>query len=124
VSGVPENRRFARAARKALHKASAASPSLPSATPLAIAELRSELQLLTRARHVVRSSPSRAIALTAEHAERYPAGTFAEEREVIAVEALVRLGQREQAAARARAFGARFPQSAHRQRIEDVLAAP
>ena len=53
--------------------------------------LRAELALLKRARVSVRSDPARALALTAEHAARFAAGTFAEEREVIAIEALGQL---------------------------------
>ncbi|HKP57187.1 MAG TPA: hypothetical protein VJV78_10715 [Polyangiales bacterium] len=90
----------------------------------AIDTLQAELQLLMRARRVVRSAPARALALTSEHAAQYPSGAFAEEREVLAIEALRRLGQQREATERAKAFGARFPRSAHRERVEGALAAP
>lgn len=116
------------AARRARSRreASVAAPAReqPTATPRTAGEVQSELQLLMRARRVVGSAPTRALELTEEHSARYPAGSFAEEREVIAVEALLRLGRTAAAQARARAFHVRYPLSIHRQRIEEILAAP
>ena len=48
-------------------------------------------------------------------------GTFEQEREVLAIEALVRLGRGAEARARASAFTSAFPQSAHRRRIAVLL---
>jgi hypothetical protein len=45
-----------------------------------------------------------------------------QEREVIAVEALLRAGRREEAQARFQRFLERHPRSAHRRRLEDLLA--
>ena len=57
-----------------------------------------ELALLMRARRVLLTTPLRTLELTEEHARDYPHGAFAEEREVLAIEAMVRADQREQAA--------------------------
>jgi hypothetical protein len=84
-------------------------------------DLPGELDLLARARRVVASDPARALQLTAEHGRRYQDGVLVQEREVLAIEALQRLGHREMAAARARRFAERYPDSAHRVRLSAEL---
>ena len=78
--------------------------------------LRSELELLIRARRVLVASPARALELAAEHAARYPTSAFVQEREILAIEAEQRLGRTEAAAARARRFEQAHPDSIHRAR--------
>lgn len=85
----------------------------PAAAPSA-----SELDLLVRARRLVRSAPERALQLAEQHRELFPRGTFAEERELLAIESLRKLGQRDLALQRATSFRAAFPTSAHLRRIE------
>lgn len=80
-----------------------------------------ELALLKQARLQARSAPDRALALIALHEARYRAPAFAEEREVIAVEALISAGRGELARQRAAAFFARFPASAHTRRMRVLL---
>jgi hypothetical protein len=92
-------------------------------TPASSADLAAELELLARARRVIAVDPERALQLTAEHARRYQTGVLAQEREVLAIDALQRLGHRELAAARAARFIARYPDSAHRLRIAAELDA-
>jgi hypothetical protein len=82
-----------------------------------------ELKLLTRARRVLPSQPERSLALTEEHASAYPRGAFAEEREVLAIEAFDQLGRRGQAALRVRAFLRNYPASPQRARLEVWLAS-
>lgn len=79
-----------------------------------------ELALIGAAQEALRTSPARALALTAEHRRRFGAGTLAQERELVAIEALVSLGRADEARRRALAFHRRWPSSAHRRRI-DVL---
>ncbi len=81
----------------------------------------SELALLDRARTRVGSDPAGAMRALDEHRARFPNGTFAQEREVLAIETLIRLGRRPEAKARADAFGRAFPTSAHRRRIAVLL---
>ncbi len=92
------------------------------ALPSAIGE--DEPQLLQRAHTLLAASPSAALALTAEHARRFPTGVLGQERELIAVEALVKLGQRGPAAERARRFFAAYPRSAYRSRVEALVGSP
>ncbi len=81
-----------------------------------------ELALLKRARAAARSAPRRALVLVAEHAMRFPDGTFAQEREVIAVDALLASNDLAAARARAASFMQRFPGSAHARRIRELLS--
>lgn len=66
-------------------------------------------------------NPSRALAVAREHEQRCPAGALVQERERIAIEALVDLGRSDQARARARAFEERYPSSPHVGRIRRAL---
>jgi hypothetical protein len=80
----------------------------------------SESVLLNQARSALRSNPRRALALTQEHAKRFANGVLAQEREVIAIEALSRLGQSDTASSRARDFERRFPGSAHQSKVDQL----
>lgn len=77
-----------------------------------------EVSLLVRARRLLHAQPERALALTDQHSAAHPRGVFAEERELLAIEALRQLGRHEQANQRIAKFLAEFPSSAHRRRIE------
>jgi len=59
--------------------------------------------------------------LTREHRARFPDGAHAEERDRIAIEALVRLGGIDDARVAGDRFFSRYPQSIYRSRIEDLL---
>lgn len=86
-----------------------------------VTDLDRELLLISMAQGALRSDPSRALEVAAEHRAQFPSGQLAQEREVVAIEALVALGRREEAAARAEAFRAKWPGSAHVRRIEEVV---
>jgi hypothetical protein len=79
-----------------------------------------ELAMLTRARRALGSLPVRTLELAAEHARTYGEGTFAQERELLAIEALIRLQRVDEARAKAARFAVRYPGSAHLTRL-DVL---
>jgi hypothetical protein len=81
----------------------------------------SEVELLERARRALGSDPRRALSLTQEHRARFPQGVLGQEREVIAIEALRRLGRSEEAERRAGSFEQRYPDSAHRRSVEQGL---
>jgi hypothetical protein len=80
-----------------------------------------EVSLLDEAQAALRTDPQRALDLTAREASRFPAGSLTQEREVIAIEALARLGRIDDARARARQFFQTFPRSAHRLRIAALV---
>ena len=97
-----------------------ASPRAPAASA-AIAG-PSEMSVLKEAQDALASDPARSLELTKTHERAFPRGGFAEEREVIRIDALMRLGRSTDARERAKAFYVRFPDSAHRARIEALLA--
>jgi hypothetical protein len=81
-----------------------------------------ETQLVIAAQQaLVDGDAATALALTRAHGARFPTGAHAEERDRIAIEALVRLGEREQARVAADRFQARHPSSIYRARIEALL---
>jgi hypothetical protein len=80
-----------------------------------------ESAILQRAQDALRDNPALALALTDLHVARFPGGVFAQEREVIAVSALLGMGRAAEARARATRFLASFPTSAHRRRLEVLI---
>jgi hypothetical protein len=96
----------------------AAAPS-PSPVPRRDESLAAEAALLVRAHRGLESDPARSLALVDAHAGfTHPA--LAEERELIAVLALQRLGRREEARARGDALVARWPSGAAAQRVRGL----
>jgi len=87
----------------------------------AVDDAAAELALLKRAKAHARSDPSRALALTTEHERQFANGVLVQEREVIAIEALLAAAEHDRARARATQFIERFPESAHIRRIRTLL---
>jgi hypothetical protein len=81
-----------------------------------------EMTLLREAQENVGSSPATTLARCDEHARAYPKGSMAQEREVLAIDALLRLGRRAEAEQRAARFEATYPGSAYSRRITSLLA--
>jgi hypothetical protein len=90
--------------------------------PAPVEDAETEVHLLGRAQEAIRTSPAEALALAERHAARFPGGALAQEREVVAVEALIRLGRRGEAQARVARFVQAFPGSLHRSRLEALVA--
>jgi len=86
----------------------------------------SEVQLIGRAQQLVRSQPQAALALCREHARKFPKGMLVQEREVLIVEALQRLGQEEEARKKSESFLKENPDTALRNKVEHLTtdAAP
>jgi hypothetical protein len=70
---------------------------------------------------LARGIPAEALAATDEHARRYPAGALTEEREALAIQALVALGRRREAGNRAGEFRKRWPDSLLRRAVDRSL---
>ncbi|MEO8550452.1 MAG: hypothetical protein ABI678_10775 [Kofleriaceae bacterium] len=86
--------------------------------------LSAEAALLDQARRAIQRGDSRAALATCEvHAKKFVHGSLREERERIAIEALVALGRRDDAQARARRFDHAFPNSVQSERIHALLRA-
>lgn len=93
-----------------------ASESMPAASSLA-----EEHRLLRAARLALPAAPDRALALTREHERRFPRGVLAQEREVIAIQALAAIGEGEAARKKADGFEQAYPDSPHRRRVGEVV---
>ena len=85
------------------------------------ADVPSEVELLRRARAALGSRPRAAYALTEEHREHYPSGVFAQERDALAIEALLRAGDDGTARELARHFVRDYPASPHAHRFRETL---
>lgn len=90
----------------------------PSGAAPVADDLDAELALVGDAQLALRTDAALALALAEQHAGRFPQGTLAQEREVVAIEALTALGRLDEARTRTEAFLARWPDSAHRRRLE------
>src|SRR5580658_4950602 len=94
---------------------------IPSQAQIANPPPESELALLQRAGDRLRSDPAGALDLAEQHAARFPSGALAQEREVIAIEALAGLHRDSEARDRAQHFVRDFPGSAHRLHIQSLM---
>lgn len=82
--------------------------------------LGDELALLQAASRALLAEPARALQLAREHEAKFAQGIFGEEREAIAIEALLKLRRLGEANARRQRFDQRFPSSTYRQRLDRV----
>ena len=78
-----------------------------------------EAELLRRAQAALAERPGEALRLTAEHQHRFARGVLGEEREVIAIAALRRLGRESAAKQREAAFERRYRGSVHQEKLRD-----
>jgi hypothetical protein len=113
--------RLIRARAKDRETVDRASVRIEPQSPPADGVSADEFRLLRAARQAIADRPDRALALTDEHAQRFPSGMLGQEREAIAVEALVKLGREAQARTRARTFLTAHPDSPYRSRIETAI---
>lgn len=91
------------------------SPIPPPAAPA------SEAEILRDARLTLEQSPQIALSLTEQHRTDYPGGKFSQEREIIAITALVRLGRSGDASARAARFRKAYPTSPYNARLDRLV---
>lgn len=108
------------ARERGAERAAAPSPGRPELPPSS-SGVPTEIELLRDARFALAQSPSRALELTEQHARFHPNGKLVQEREVIALTALVALGRRTAALARGASFERSFPGSAYRKQVSELL---
>jgi hypothetical protein len=82
----------------------------------------SERELLWRARRALDHDPLLTLSLTSDHALRFGADGLTQEREVLVIDALLRLGRRSEAERRTAEFRARFPGSVYVRRLDVLMA--
>lgn len=80
-----------------------------------------ELTILRKAQDDLVDRPISALKRTEEHEREYPSGVFAQEREMIAIEALFQLSRTHQGTNRAKRFLERYGDSTHAPRVRSLL---
>jgi hypothetical protein len=99
------------------------APSGPPPSAAPASNLGLERGLLDRARAKMAAGETEAaFAVLTQHARSYPRGLLSEEREAMAVNALVALGRASEARRRGRAFHERYPSSLVGRSVEAALA--
>jgi len=82
---------------------------------------RPELALLEEAHGLLERDPAAALLLVEEHERAYPAGVFTQERELLAIEALLELDRKQPAIERALRFVKSYAESPHAPRVRALL---
>ena len=98
-----------------------AAVTTPAPAPASSDAAPNEAALLLKARQRLLTQPAETLAMTQQAARLFPNGAFAEEREVLAIEALVRLGRSAEARRELDSFGQRFPSSLHVARLTALV---
>jgi hypothetical protein len=101
--------------------AASAAPSAEPEPPPRVDTLAEETALLEKARAALGVAPGEALALAEAHAARFPAGKLGMEREILAVDALRRLGRAGEARARGEALLARAKGSLYEERVRKLV---
>jgi hypothetical protein len=112
----PEGKRSSPASAASMGHVAPAEASSASADALA-----GEAKLLNEAHAAMATDPRKALAIASEHTKRYPRGQLAAERELILVQALIKLGRVREAEARGRALRKSTPSSIYSERLDSIL---
>jgi hypothetical protein len=107
-----------------LQATSVSAAASANAEPRSESALGRERAVLDPARAALAAGePARALDRVRRHRREFPNGILSEEREAIAINALVALGDFDQATKRAAAFRARYPQSLMTHSVDAAMAA-
>ena len=87
-------------------------------------QLPSEAELLRAGRRALSTDPKRTLTLMSQHRTRFSHGILAEERELLAQEALRALGRTEEATQKERQFQSRFEDSPYSPRSNTSASKP
>lgn len=80
-----------------------------------------EAKLLLSARRALASDPAKALSMANKHRRQFRSGVLVEERELLAVRALVALDRSDDARRRAKRFVSKYPTSTHRAAVEKAI---
>jgi hypothetical protein len=95
------------------------------ATPQGGSELARERALLDVARaDAAHGEPEQVLAVVAQHRRQFPRGRLTEEREALAIRALLSLGRSDEARQRTQAFRAAYPNSFLIPALDSALSTP
>ncbi len=104
--------------------ARAAGSNARAAGSSAVAADGVEIDLLARAQEALRTRPAETLALCQKHKAEFANGRFTQEREALAIEALLYLHRRGEAERRWNDFQQRYPASNHRIHLAELFSAP
>jgi hypothetical protein len=91
--------------------------AMPESIDQSVVARPTELALLRDARLALSSNPNEALALTEQHRALFAHGAMVQERELIAISALARLGRHTAVLTRAAQFERNFPSSPYRKQV-------
>ncbi|MDF3066401.1 MAG: hypothetical protein K0R38_2002 [Polyangiaceae bacterium] len=98
-------------------------PTAPAPPPkLKVDPRLEEAELLEKARSLVGSNPAAALKLTAEHAREFPRGRLTAEADLLAAQALLRMGDAAGAKTRAEASLKRYPNGIYARQLREIAA--
>lgn len=86
--------------------------------------LAEEVRLLQAARESLAGDPAGSLRLAEQHRSRFPRGALTQEREALAIEALLRQGRTPEAQGRADRFRRQYPRSSHLDRLTELSNNP
>ncbi|WP_437579703.1 hypothetical protein [Sorangium sp. So ce887] len=113
----------AAARREAPRNTRPAAPAPEAIVAVDNDDLVRESNLVDKSRAALAQDPEAALAALDRHQTDFPKGRLAEEREFIAIRALMRLGRADEARARAAAFVARYPSSSFTEPVRRIVSA-
>jgi hypothetical protein len=122
VRAAKENRAAHSARQTATSSEQSSASATPSSEPVQ-PTAADELGLLHLAQSALQTSPSRASYLIERHRREFPRSALSQERELIHISALVRLGRVAEAQSRAARFRAAYPRSAYERQLNVILPA-
>lgn len=96
-------------------------PLPASGAPNAASPGDGERDYLRRAHILVSTAPAESLAMTEAFPAKFPEGKLGQEREIVAIEALLAMGRAPEARARGKLFLTLFPGSPHRPRLEMMI---
>jgi hypothetical protein len=111
-------------AQRAPRAPSGARPAGSNASGRSATTEGAEIDLLAQAQESLRSRPAETLALCEKHRAEFAKGRFTQEREALAIEALLYLHRRSEAERRWSDFQERYPASNHRIHLADLFSSP
>ena len=96
-------------------------PTPPAATMIVPPNPEDEVRMLQHAQDSLATDPKNALSICNDEQIVFPHGPLSQEREVIAIDALIRLGNVSDAKARAKKFEKDFPHSPALQRVHQLI---
>ena len=117
VTSVPRVAVAPTASAEGVYSSVTADRASPESVGPGVVARPTEIALLRDARLALGSNPSEALALAEQHRTLFPRGAMVQERELIAISALARLGRHTAVLARAAQFERDFPNSPYRKQV-------